>query len=418
MGDQNSQQKVDQRDQDLVCYQNFTGVRNDVEPERFELSDLYSAINCDIDKSGRLSRRAGYTEVVAGATHSLFGSDSLGIAACVQGTSLLRIKPDYTTSVLATGLTAGQRMSYTRVNDRAYFSNGVQTGTIQNGAVRSWGLPVPPLPSVVGTTGAMPAGTYQYVTTYFRADGQESGAGLAATITLAANSGLVFSIPASTDSAVVSKGIYISTPNGNGLMLALTISNATTTVTYSNSTQELSVPLTTQFMGPPPAGQVTCYYRGRMFVGSGDTLYPSEPYNYELFDLRKYIQLDGRITMLAPMEDKDAYEKSTKSGLFIGTDKSCGILVGSDPADFMYVSKTGYGAVQGAMDYVDGSLFGDNSNNARGLPMWLSTQGLCIGLPDMEIKNLTRTKYSFTIGNQGAAVFVPGPNRFIAVSSS
>lgn len=416
MGDQNSQQKVDQREQDVVCYQNFFGVRNDIDPERFELGDLVSASNCDIDKSGRLARRAGYTEVLAGTTHSIFGSDSLGLAMCVQGTQLLRIFPDYTTGVLKSGLTAGQRMTYTRVNNRVYFSNGFETGVVENGAVRSWGLPVPPLPTVVSTVGQMPTGWYQYVVTYFRSDGQESGAGLAGKINC--GGGLAFTVPASTDPDVVSKGIYVTTQNGDALYLAMVIPNATTSAIYNNNTRELTVPLLTQFLTPPPAGQVTGYYKGRMFVGAGDVLYPSEPFGFELFDQRKYIQTDGKLTMIAPFEDKESTDIATKSGLFLGTDKSCGVLVGADPDTFRYVTKTGYGAVQGALDYVDGSLFGDNSSNARSLPMWLTTQGVCVGMADMEIKNLTRTRYGFTIGNQGAAIFIPGPNRYIAVSSS
>jgi len=112
------------------------------------------------------------------------------------------------------------------------------------------------------------------------------------------------------------------------------------------------------------------------------------------------------------------FDSGKNSGLFIGTDTSCGVLIGSSPEDFQYIRKTSYGAVDGALAYVDGALYGDNSLGARELPMWLSTQGICIGMPDMTIQNLTRTKFGFTVGSQGAAIFMPGPNRFIANSNS
>ncbi len=418
MGDQNSQQKIDQRDQDTIAYQNFSGLRSDVDPERFELSDLAVANNCDIDKSGRIARRSGYANIVDTATHSLWASDNLGLAVCVQGTTLFRINSDYSLSILATGLTAAARMSYKRVNDRVYFSNGFQTGVIENGHVRSWGLPVPPLPGVGVTVGNMPAGSYQYVLTYFREDGQESGAGLAGVISVPAGAGLTFILPTPTDPGVVSRGLYLTTPNGDMLYLALTVPISTLVVTYTNDTSELVLPLATQFMGPPPAGQIVGYFRGHTFVGVDSTLYPSTDMNYELFDLRQYIALESRVTLFAALEDKEIYTDGKKSGVFVGTDRSCGVLAGSKPGDFLYVPKTDYGAVEGAVAYVDGSLYGDNATGAKSLPMWLSKQGICVGLPDMEIRNLTRTKYSFTIGSRGAAMFRPGPNRFVAVTST
>jgi hypothetical protein len=90
------------------------------------------------------------------------------------------------------------------------------------------------------------------------------------------------------------------------------------------------------------------------------------------------------------------------------------VLVGSDPKDFQYVPKADYGAILGALDFVDGALFSDDALGGRQLPVWLTTQGICVGLPDMAIRNLTRSKYAFPATGQGAALFMPGPNRFIA----
>ena len=405
------------RDQDVVTYRVFAGLRNDVDPERFDAPDLAYAVNCDLDKSGRLARRSGYASVLAGASHSLWSWDDT-IALFMQGSTLYRLNPDYSKTALAIGLTSGLRMSYWRANSRVYFSNGIQTGIWENGTIRSWGLPVPALPGCSLTVGSMPAGTYQYVATYFRSDGQESGAGVAGSIAVPEGGGLIFNLPDSTAPGVTSKGIYLTTPNGDILFQALVVPQGGGAVAYQGDTSELSTELKTQFAQAAPGGQKIAYYRGYMLVADDATIYPSLPYAYELFDLRRFIPADSRVTMLAPMEDKEIHESEGRnSGLFIGTDRSCGVLVGSDPSNFQYVPKLDYGAIDGAVDYVDGALFESGATGARPLPMWLTTQGICVGMPGMEIRNLTRTKYGFTAAGRGAAMFQPGPNRFVAVSN-
>ena len=136
----------------------FTGLRNDRPVERFEDGDLSVAQNIDIDNSGAVSRRDGYTLRSAGAKHSLWSSDDETLALYVSGTSLVRLNADMSGTVLMTGLTAGLPMAYWKTLDRVYFTNGQQSGVLDNGAVRSWGLAVPSAPAVSVTVGAMPAG--------------------------------------------------------------------------------------------------------------------------------------------------------------------------------------------------------------------------------------------------------------------
>jgi hypothetical protein len=406
------------RDPDVIVYQAFAGVRNDVQPERFGNSDLIKAVNCNLDKSGQLTRRDGFSAVVTGACHSLWADDSQTVCLFVQNGLLKKLNLDLTTTTLQTIADPAAAMSYTEVNGVVYFSNGTDTGVLAAATPRSWGITPPAPPSVTASiSGSMPAGQYQFTMTFVRDDGQESGAPLAGVMVLPAGTGLVFALAVSADPTVVSKNLYLSTPNGEVAYLAAHVSNATSSVTYTGDTLELTLPLNTAFLQPPPAGQLTAYYRGRMFVAVGDTLYPSEPYAYELFNYQNYMQFDAPITLLAPMNDKERGDVAQGSGFFIGTERTCGIIVGSSPEDFQYVPKMAYGAIKGALDYVDGSVFGDNSLGAVMLPMWLTPQGICVGKPDMQIQNLTRTKYGFAAGGTGAAIFMPGPNRFIATSN-
>lgn len=406
-----------ERDADVVTYTAFKGLRNDVNPERFTPNDLVTADNCNLDKSGQLARRDGFTSKLAGAVHSIWANDIQTTCLFVQNGQLRRLNTDYSSALICALADSAARVSYHQVNDSIYFSNGTDSGVIENGAVRTWGMQIPPAVSAVLSVGNMPAGRYQFAITYQRVDGQESGAGLANYIDVPAFGDLIFSLPTSSDPGVVNVIVYLTTANGDELYQAFSVRNGMGAAQYRGDTSELSVPISTQFLQPPPAGQLVAYYRGRMFVAVGDTLYPSEPFAYELFDYRNYMQFDSTITLLAPMEDKEQSDAAQSSGFFVGTERSCGILVGSTPTDFQYVPKTTYGAVLGAVDMVDGSVFGDNSAGARLLPMWLTTQGVCVGKPDMRIENLTRTKYGFPAGGQGAALFMPGPNRFIASSN-
>lgn len=407
-----------QRDQDVVTYVAFNGLRSDVTPERFDIGDLEVANNIDIDKTGRIARRDGYTSKSALAAHSLWADRRQEVCLLVSGGNLNRLHSDYTQSVVKTLADGGARVSFERVNDRVYFSNGTDVGVYENGSARSWGLPMAALPVAVATSGNMPAGKYQFTLSWLRADGQESGAPMCGLIELPASSGIVFTLPVSEHPDVVGKVLYLSPPNAEVPMEAAAVANSVTSLTWLHDPSVLSEPLLVQFMQPAPAGQLVAFYRGRMFVAVGDTLYMSEPYAYELFDLRKYLQLDGRIALLAPFSDKDAgTDVNRNSGFFIGTDRSCGILAGTESEGFQYVPKTDYGAIFGALDYVDGSLFHQGEAGARALPMWLTTQGICVGMPDLLINNLTRAKYTFPAAGRGAALFMPGPKRFIATAN-
>lgn len=405
-------QEKPRTDRDVVTYQKFGGLRNDVSTERFEQGDLATGLNIDIDKSGRIARRQGFTKRVTADVHSLWAKDDL--ALCVNSSTLARVEANLTLTPL-TNLLSPARMSYAETGGRTYFSNGTDTG-ILDGAVRSWGLPVPALPTAaIDAAAAIPAGRYQYVVTYVRDDGQESGAGLAGAIDVPAGGmSITFGVPRSNVSGVIEKNLYLTQPNGEVLYLAMSLPDAL--VSYTIDPADLAVmvePLQTQFMQAAPAGQLVAYYKGRMFVAAGDTLYPSEPVAYELFDLRNFITLDGTITMLAALEDREG----TLTGFFIGTDKSCGILTGNGPEDFKYVPKVDYGAILGAVVRVEGSLYSDGSMGARLLPVFLTTQGLCIGMPNMDIDNLSRTTFQFDASGSGAAIFFPGENRLVANSS-
>lgn len=392
----------------MAEFKAFAGLRNDVSSERMEPGDLVTADNVNIDSSGQLSRRDGRTLALAGDYHSLWSEGD--VCLMVGGTSLYRVQPGYTTETLRTGLTAGAKMAYCKVDERVYYSNGRECGILENGSSRSWGIRIPASQgTATEVSGSLTAGTYQYAVTYLRDDGQESGTGLAGRIDVGDDAGILFAdLPVSADPSVVGKILYLSAPNGTDLYERETLANADTSCTVT-SAGDLSLPLQSQHLSPAPAGQLVAYWRGRLWVADGAILYYSEPHAYELFDLRHYVEFPGPITLLAPIDEQ------TGGGLFIAASEQTGFLGGASPEEATYTPLLDYGAILGTLQYVEGTLFGDGDLGGRMVPMWASTAGICVGLPDGSVRNITEGRYSMDEDGEGCAVFMPDESRYVVV---
>lgn len=380
----------------------FKGLRNTVTDERLEAGDLVTADNVDLDATGKLSRRGGYASQVAAAVHSLWSENALCLF--VTGTSLKRLATDYSSTTLRTGLTASARMAYWMEHAKAYYSNGYETGIIENGTDRTWGLEVPGLPMAANTVGNLPPGTYQYVMTYVRSDGQESGAGLAGQVSVT-DGGISFTqIPVADDADVTYKVIYLTPANGDVLYQALFLDNADTSATYGDDGLNLQMPLRTQFMQGAPAGQIIAYYKGRMYVVDRNIVYPSQAFSPELFDIRDFIQYPSRVTLFAPVKD----------GIWLGTEEEIGFLSGSGPEDFTYTKEAGYGAIFGTLAY----HFEQTKNGEVRFALMTTDNGICAGYPGGTFVNLTESRYRYSQPNEGCALLrqpTTGPTQYLTV---
>lgn len=377
-------------DDDVATFSQFRGLRNTVGPESFEVGDLEAALNVDITDELRIRRRRGYTAFVSGAHHSLFANGEVMLA--VSGTSLVRITPEAVSSTLRTGLTSGARLAYSALGNRIYYSNAIQTGCVQAGVHRTWGLEIPtsqPTASEVG--GSMRPGTYQYALTYVRDDGQESGTGLAGSIAITSGGIRFDAIPVSADPTVTAKRLYLSPPDGDAMYFALGLHASDTSATiYSPTTGTMM--LSTQFKGPPPAGTCLAHYNGHALVASGSRLYFSEPYAPELFDLRRGYRFSSPVTLVAPVED----------GIYLGTETEVIFLEGRDVTELAYRSRCDYGAIFGTLAY---SPADDISPKAQGkAAIFATAQGICAGFDGGQIMNLTQERFNYPVTRRGAAV--------------
>jgi hypothetical protein len=373
-----------------LAFKAFAGIRNTLPPERLEPADLVAADNIDLDDSGRASRRAGQTLKVSGAAHSLWSEH--GLCLLVQSGALKRLNPDYTTATLAAGLSA-DAVSYLSVNGRVYWSNGTQSGVIADGVNRNWGLPTPIYPPMATPIfGNLTAGTYQYAMTTLRDDGQESGTGLAGTINLDDNAGLRFTWDESAPD-VAEVALYVSEPNGMVLYQAAIVA---TSGSYDFTGGQLALPLDTQWLDKPPAGQCLAFYKGRIYIAQGAFIYATTALGYEHVDLRDYLAVDGaKITLLGPLE----------SGLLVGTETGLYFLFGNALSEFVIVPRSQAGVIPRSLLLQDGQqVTGKAEYAGRNVALFATTEGICIALPDGSVQNLTSNRYQFTPAGVGAAV--------------
>lgn len=369
----------------------FRGLRNDTSSERFDAEDLEVASNVDLDATGKLMRRAGSTSRYAGSPHSLWSDGSM---ALFVESALKRLNPDYSATTLRAGLTGG-RMRYQPVNGRVYYSNGIETGVVENGASRSWGVTAPANPgNAAVATGSLHAGTYQYTVTFIRSDGQESGAPLARTLDVPEGGAIVFSaLPVSSDPGVAYKAVYLSTPNGETLYRALVLANSDTAATYSNDSADLQVALETQFFEPAPAGHEIAYWRGHLFVAVGNLIRYSQPYGYEWFDPRDFLPVDSHVTLLAPVDD----------GIYIASETKTWFMTGETPSALALAEKAPYGAVPYTLAYQEPQRFADGSASGP-VALWTSNAGICAGSNGGAFENITGGRYRHAEALAGAAV--------------
>jgi hypothetical protein len=388
-------------------YAQFDGLRNDVAPDEFNRTDLVEALNVDIDNAKRIARRSGFgAPIVGGACHSVWADTDFCLV--VSSTSLLRIFPDLSSRVVRTGLTDGARVSYSRIKDRVYWSNGHETGVIEaaRSSSRSWGLAVPVLPTATASFGSLAPGRYLFSTVYLRSDGQESGAPTPSFIDLPIGGGIVFSLfPASADSDIVGTILFVSKANGEELYYVGTIFNGITSFQYSAqgpATQRLN----TLYLQPAPAGQIIFTFRGRAYVAVDNFLFYSTAHGYELFDLEDYIQFEDRITIGAPMTD----------GVFIGTTSEHIFLGGLGPDDFQFRSIASYGAIPGTLAYGTADDL-DPKSGLNNVAFWTSERGLCSGQDGGVMTNLTIERYAIPATERGAGVVrrAEGLNQYLAI---
>jgi len=155
-------------------------------------------------------------------------------------------------------------------------------------------------------------------------------------------------------------------------------------------------PTTHRTLSDPPIGHLVATHRGRIWIGQGSVAWYSEPFSANQFDLaRNFVPFGTRLRMIAP----------TGHALFISDENGTWALTGAVPDDMLLNQVANYPAIEGTEAAIDLSRIGAGEMFGTGA-IWTSTRGLCLGLPDGTMLNLTEKKFDLPTAAAGAGAVV------------
>jgi hypothetical protein len=382
----------------VAKYNNFTGLNNHADPLDVGVRAFIESRNVDFTDTGCVGTRQGYQQVYSGTgCHSVFGDgDDLYFR---EGQTLKVMDASAGITTLKSGLTAAEaRMSFLRIHNRLICCDGVNGLVIDDNGIRDWGMQRPPAPALTETAGNLAAGRYLVAATYIGEDGQESGASNIMSIDITKGGFNAEFTGLCTDS-ISFVHFYVSYYGGDILYYS-GLSPISTTVTFnwvssirpSNQGQALE----TKWLSPPPmmgGNTLLEYYRGRVFYASGEILWYSEPYAYELFNVREsFFMFDSPITLLAAVYD----------GIFIATETASFFMQGTTPEEMGLKKIADYGAIFGSQAKGNPEKEMQGVNNVW---YWDTPRGKCAGMDGGQFLNMSWDVCSVPTGRQGAGLF-------------
>jgi hypothetical protein len=397
----------------VISYSTFKGINNKLDPEHTPKEYLKKALNIDLDITGSVSIREGYTKVDSANFTSLWASRRGNGCYATRNGDLVLINKNYSYTTLLSGV-GSAKISFDEVDDIIYFASDNVTGIIQGGILSSWGIPKNNLsPSVTFGTGNLSAGTYQIAFTYVRNDGIESGTGVASLVNAPSKSSIIFTAPTITDPSILYTRVYLSTLSSSVLYyMGTALSGSTLNM---GSVSENVNPLRLFNVDAAPTGHIVKYYKGRMYVAQGNILWYSEPFQYQHFRLdSNYIEFPQRITEVMPVED----------GIWIGCDRLY-LLMGESPDNFRRAIKDNVVIVEGTSTLVSKSFnivaqVGDTTTNPKTSEYrWIvsSDMGIYSLGNQGEAMNLTVENVEFAQADKGSSLFLEsyGMNQYLSI---
>ena len=381
------------------------GMNNVAREDSVPRDQLRLAQDVDFYPTGKVRSRPGRVKKVSLAGASNFWSD--GIYALVQAdATLYRYIPDATLLTLYNGFAVDSYNAYCSVNRFIYASDGrkaLRIDTFDN-SVQPWGIRAPGSPPLVANgVGGWDAGTYQVTLTYTTAEGEESGAPLASTVTVAEGGGMLVSLPPPTESHVASISIYVSRPGGETLYYYGAVPVGTTQVQLYK--QNLGKQLDTFGLVQFPACDFAGLTMGRLFgvpSANPNTVIWSEPGYYGQYQPAKnYVATNYAVDLMAPTSLGAKAE-----GVFVASGERTYFQGGNQPGDFTNNEVYMAGAVRGSLVYVPGSYIQMQGMPQSPVPIWIATNGtICLGMPSGTVLPLTEGRFAAAVGVRASAVF-------------
>lgn len=373
----------------MLTFDKFRGINNIAPSERLKANELRIATDVDIDLTGGLRRRRGYSEVVAECYKNLWQAD--GFMLATRNGDLISRFPNGTVTTLYSGLSVA-RVWYCNLPDgRVSFSNGNINGITDGLTMTGWGVPVPAnVGALTDVPGSLFAGDYQWMLTHVRlADNAEGGNILSNPAPITQGGILLTGLPTL---AGYKTNVYLTSHNGGDGFLAGSTTGST--FTYVGENNALTTPCRTDQLIPAPAGTVQAFWRGRALVAQGSVLWASLPNRWELFDPRRdFKQFTADITLLQPVDD----------GIYVGTEKELAFLRGVEFDKLVYSQVVAGRAVLGSGVEVRGEQIkrGDGVGDGRAM-VCIADRLLVAGFNGGAVERLTEGRYATDVAEVSA----------------
>jgi hypothetical protein len=358
---------------------------------------LRDGFNVDVLSSGSVRRRRGIAQAIASAgAHSLFAEDNVRMVWATP-TTLKLATPNLSVSTILTDSRLASPLSYVALHGEIYFSNEAINGKINAlNVYEPWGITPPAIaPALAATSGTR---FVQVTCAFVTASGEISGAPLGAVVSCGDAPVIQASaIPQSSDSRVVATRLYVTEIDGTMFFHHADVPAGTTSFTIRNELAR-GDKLVTQFMQPPPPGQLIRRFGGRIYIAAGSNMFKTQPLRYGLYDPEEdFLMEPERIRLLTSVED----------GMFVSSDGTY-FLTGLGTTDMQRRQVFPYRAIEGASyDFPE-----------SGDVMWLSERGFVRGSDGGAAKNLTEDRVAMTQYTRGAMGLVEydGHKAMIAIT--
>lgn len=157
----------------------------------------------------------------------------------------------------------------------------------------------------------------------------------------------------------------------------------------------------------PPAFIDIEIFAGRAYYAGLDRVYYSPVFGYFKVRLGKdYFRFPDQVTMVAQVS----------TGLFVGTLSKTYFISNRDPKQASLIEVADTGVIEGTKAYVEGDVVGEGQTKTL-LPVWASSSGFAVGLPNGEVNKVTQKYVALPQGSIGSAMFrnQDGQNHIVSV---
>lgn len=383
----------------MLTFKTFAGINNVLPTERLVpdpksgATPLAEATDVDVGLDGEITRRGGYSELLATCHKNLHQADGF-LLATVDGGDLISMNATGGNRITLYPSLGVARVWYCNLPDgRTTFSNGLICGITDGVTATTWGVPVPAsLGALTPISGDLFPGDYQYQLTYVRlSDGLEGGPLYSNPVSIPDGGVYLSGLPTLAGHAI---NVYLTAANGDDGFFAGSTTGSL--FSYIGKNDALMLPCRTGYLQPAPAGTVTAFWRGRVLLAVGPVLYASRTNAWETFDFRRdFKQFSGDITLIQPVD----------GGVFVGTKDELAFLAGTEFDKLAYVQKVDGPVVLGSGVAVRGELVQQGEGAGLGGAMVCVAKNVLVaGFSDGGIVRMSEGRFT-TGATEVAATF-------------